>query len=100
MSGAKRRSIGPYLVVVLAAVGSLLGLAPRPVAGTSAEPADYVVVAGAAGLRWDDVNPVDTPALWDLAQRGSVGALSVRSGHRPTCPGDGWSTLGAGNFSR
>ena len=30
---------------------------------------------------------------------GSIGSLSVRSAHRPTCPVDGWLTLGAGNFA-
>jgi len=40
---------------------------------------------------------IDTPTLWRLAQQGSIGALSVGSAHQPTCPGDGWLTLGAGN---
>ena len=70
----------------------------RPATGAPTEHADYVVVAGAAGLRWDDVNAVDTPTLWRLAQQGSIGALSVRSAAAPTCPSDGWLTLGAGNL--
>jgi hypothetical protein len=59
-----------------------------------------VVITGSAGLRWDDVNPTDTPTLWALAGKDSIAALSVRSGHIPTCPSDGWLTLGAGNFAR
>lgn len=70
----------------------------RPV--TSQNSADYVIVAGVPGLRWDDVDELTTPALWRLAQRGAIGSLAVRSAHTPTCPPDGWVTLGAGNFAR
>jgi hypothetical protein len=89
----------PHLIVVLAAIASVVGLGPRPASGAPAHTVDYVIIAGAAGLRWDDVNPTDTPTMWKLAGTGSIGALSVRSAHRPTCPGDGWLTLGAGNFA-
>jgi hypothetical protein len=94
------RSSAPYLVVVFVALMSLIGLLPRPAEGAPGGSTDYVVVTGAAGLRWDDVNPTDTPTLWKLAENGSVGAMSVRSARRPTCPGDGWLTLGAGNFAQ
>jgi hypothetical protein len=89
----------PPLLVVLAAVASLAGLAVRPDAGAPQQTVDYVIVAGAAGLRWDDLDPVRTPALWREASRGSIGWLSVRSAHRTTCPTDGWLTLGAGNYA-
>src|SRR5204863_468033 len=72
---------------------------PRPASGSPDHTVDYVIIAGAAGLRWDDVNPTDTPPLWKLADDGSIGALSVRTARRPTCPGDGWLTLGAGNYA-
>ncbi|MEN3304202.1 MAG: hypothetical protein V7603_404 [Micromonosporaceae bacterium] len=98
--GPRLRRAGPYLVAVLIAVSSIFGLVARPATGTPTQQADYVVIAGAAGLRWDDVNPTDTPAMWSLAQHGSIGALSVRSAHAPTCPVDGWLTLGAGNLAR
>jgi hypothetical protein len=94
------RRAGPYLVAVLIAIASVFGLVARPASSEPAQHADYVVIAGAAGLRWDDVNAVDTPTMWRLAQRGSIGALSVRSAHSPTCPVDGWLTLGAGNLAR
>jgi hypothetical protein len=71
----------------------------RPAAGPATQPVDYVILAGAAGLRWDDLDPQRTPALWQQASRGSVGWLSVRSGRRTTCPADGWLTLGAGNYA-
>jgi hypothetical protein len=67
------------------------GHAARPGA-----PAAHVVLVGIGGLRWSDVSPTATPALWRLARAGSVGSLVV-SGIRPrTCPADGWLTLNAG----
>ena len=89
----------PYLLAVLAALVSLGGLAVRPATGTPARSVDYVVLAGAPGLRWDDLHPTRTPALWRAAQSGSIGWLSVRSAAVPTCPEDGWLTLGAGNYT-
>ncbi|HET6533345.1 MAG TPA: hypothetical protein VFH03_22390 [Actinoplanes sp.] len=89
----------PYLLVVLAAATSLAALSIRPSASQAPLPLDYVVVAGAAGLRWDDLDPQRTPNLWREASIGSVGWLSVRSAHRTTCPADGWLTLGAGNYA-
>ena len=86
---------------MLAALASLFigaqAQAVRPPAGSSS--AGYVIIAGVPGLRWDDVAPETTPTLWKLAERGSIGSLSVRSAHLPTCPADGWLTLGAGNYA-
>ncbi|MFC3993105.1 hypothetical protein [Actinoplanes siamensis] len=89
----------PYLLVVLVAVASLVGLTIRPAGRAERGMADYVVVAAAAGLRWDDLDPQRTPALWQEAAKGSTGWLSVRSAHQVTCPSDGWLTLGAGNYA-
>jgi hypothetical protein len=89
----------PYLLVVLSAAASLAGLAVRPATGATQQPVDYVIIAGAAGLRWDDLDPVRTPTLWREASNGSIGWLSVKSAHRTTCPNDGWLTLGAGNYA-
>jgi hypothetical protein len=89
------------ITIVLAALASLVFgaqvQAARPPAGSSS--AGFVIIAGVPGLRWDDVSPETTPTLWELAQRGSIGSLAVRSAHAPTCPADGWVTLGAGNFA-
>ena len=93
------RRVLPYLLVALAAAASVAGLAVRPATGAPQDSADYVIVAGAPGLRWDDVDPQRTPTLWRAAARGSIGRLSVRSAHRTTCPADGWLTLGAGNYA-
>jgi hypothetical protein len=93
------RRLAPYLIAAAVALTSTLGLVSHPATGAPGGHADYVIIAGAAGLRWDDVNPADTPTLWHLAERGSIGALSVTSARTPTCPADGWLTLGAGNFA-
>ncbi len=79
----------------------LLPAAPAA-AATRAQPAGAdqpgpVVLIGIPGLRWTDISPSATPALWRLAERGSVGSLSVhavRSG--ANCPADAWLTINAG----
>ncbi|WP_244367851.1 hypothetical protein [Micromonospora echinofusca] len=93
-----RRLVSALLTVVVIAVG-LAALVTRPATGSAPDRADFVVMVGVAGLRWDDVDPQTTPTLWQLAGRGSIGSLSVRSARRPTCPVDGWLTLGAGNYA-
>jgi hypothetical protein len=90
----------PYLVAAAVALISALSLVARPATGAPNEHLDYSIIAGAAGLRWDDLNPSDTPTLWKLAEHGSIGALSVHSARTPTCPVDGWLTLGAGNYAQ
>ncbi|MER7281084.1 hypothetical protein ABT369_42275 [Dactylosporangium sp. NPDC000244] len=89
----------PALLALLAGLAGVAGLIPRPAAVPAQPTADYVIVVGVAGLRWDDVNASDTPAMWQMAQGGAIGALSVRSARRITCAGDGWLTLGSGNFA-
>lgn len=93
-----RRIIPVVLTAVIVAM-SVAALVIRPATGTPQRTVDYVVVAGAAGLRWEDVDPVNTPTLWGLAEQGSIGSLSARSARQPTCPADGWLTLGAGNYA-
>ncbi|WP_406068434.1 hypothetical protein [Micromonospora sp. NBC_01638] len=93
------RRIAPALLTVLVVALGVTALAARPPQGIPQRTADFVVLAGVAGLRWEDVGPQSTPTLWRMAQEGSIGSLSVRSAHRPTCPVDGWLTLGAGSFA-
>lgn len=87
------------VVLVLAGtmVASLLG---ARTSGTGVEPLETnggeVVVVGAPGLTWEDVEESRTPALWSLVQEGTSGGLIVRGAHELTCPADGWLTLGAG----
>jgi hypothetical protein len=98
-AGPRARAWVPYVLVVLAAAASLGGLAVRPATGAAPSTVDYVIVAGAAGLRWEDLDPQRTPTLWREASIGSIGWLSVRSAQNITCPADGWLTLGAGNYA-
>jgi hypothetical protein len=91
-------SLALLAVLVILLTGQPAAARPAPPPGDTG--ADYVIIAGVPGLRWDDVSEQDTPTLWRLAQRGSIGSLAVRSAHLPTCPADGWITLGAGNFAR
>ncbi|MFE9207029.1 hypothetical protein [Micromonospora sp. NPDC007230] len=93
------RRLTPVLLTLLVVVLGVTALTARPQHGSPGRSADFVVLAGVAGLRWDDVDPETTPTLWRMAEEGSIGSLSVRSAHRPTCPVDGWLTLGAGNFA-
>ncbi|MFK3984527.1 hypothetical protein ACI2K4_29665 [Micromonospora sp. NPDC050397] len=93
------RRLVPVLLTAAVVVSAVAALVVRPAVGAPQRTADYVVLAGVAGLRWEDVNPETTPNLWRMAERGSIGSLSVRSGRTPTCPVDGWLTLGAGNYA-
>jgi hypothetical protein len=88
-----------YLAYGAVAVATFAGLAAQP-EGTGVTPvADQVIIAGAVGLHWEDVDREQTPTLWRLAETGSIGSLSTRSAQQPTCPADGWVTLGAGNWA-
>jgi hypothetical protein len=95
----RARRYAPYLIAAAVAAGTMATAAARPATGAPEQRARYVVMVGVAGLRWEDVTATNTPTLWSMAERGSIGSLSVRSGHRPTCPADGWVTLGAGNYA-
>jgi hypothetical protein len=88
-----------YLAFATVAVATVAGLAAQPKVTGTRPVAGTVIVAGAVGLRWDDVDREQTPHLWRLAGTGSIGSLSVRSAQQPTCPADGWVTLGAGNWA-
>lgn len=103
------RSLGgraaPLVTAVVIGLVGTVGATIRPAAGAQERSvavdnrADYVIIAGAAGLRWEDVSETGTPTLWKLAEHGSIGSMSVRSAGTVTCPADGWLTLGAGNFA-
>ena len=74
------------------ATASRAAVARPASAGVGATPR-RVVLIGIAGLRWSDVSAAATPALWRLAQEGSVGSLVVSGIATHTCPADGWLTL-------
>jgi hypothetical protein len=87
-----------------AAVGTLLAAAAALAAATpaaartpaAAAPPRHVVIVGLSGLRWSDLSPAATPALWRLAAQGSVGSLVDYAVLPLTCPADGWLTLNSG----
>jgi hypothetical protein len=87
----------PYLALAGVAAATVAGLVVRPDPGGVQPVAGQVILAGAVGLRWDDIDARQAPRLWELARTGAIGSLSVQSARQPTCPVDGWLTLGAGN---
>jgi hypothetical protein len=89
VTGAAHAEAGGALPAASSATGA------SQATGQRAPAVSHVVLAGIGGLRWSDVSPTVTPALWRLADQGSVGSLVV-SGIRPrTCPADGWLMLNA-----
>ncbi|WNB85505.1 hypothetical protein [Cellulomonas sp. ATA003] len=95
------RSVRALCAAVMAAAAVLLtglaGVLTAPAAVAAPEPDERrVVVVGAAGLRWDDVGALTTPALWALSREGAVGTVSARSVRSSACPVDGWLALSAG----
>jgi hypothetical protein len=55
-----------------------------------------LVVVGAPGLAWSDLDREDLPMLAVLAREGAVGSLTVRAVRTRACAVDGWLTLSAG----
>jgi len=84
------------LAAVLAMGAALVAAHPAAARTPAPAPARHVVVVGLPGLRWSDVSPDATPALWRLASQGSVGSLVGGAVLPLTCPADGWLTLNAG----
>ena len=78
----------------------VLAAAPMASAGETATAGDpaapRLVVVGAPGLAWSDLDGGDLPALDALADEGAVGSLTVRAVRSHACAVDGWLTLSAG----
>lgn len=87
------------MAFVLGAVCLLVGTTASPAAAEAvATPAPGpVVVVGVPDLRWQDVNPTDTPALWQLAGASSIAALTDRSAAGDARRATGWVTLNTGS---
>lgn len=85
------------LVAALALVAGTLGLAAAaPAATATAADAPPLVIVGAPGLAWSDLERDDLPALTALVEQGASGSLTVRAVRSRSCAIDGWLTLSAG----
>ncbi len=73
-----------------------LGAVGAPSAAAAPAARHPVIVIGLGGLRWSDISANATPAIWQLAEAGSVGSLVTTTVHTVTCPDDAWLTLSAG----
>lgn len=84
-----------------AAVGPVVPAAPARAAVEPVLPAvdGPVVLVGTAGVRWSDVDPDATPALWSLLQDGAVASLAARSVRTSACPADGWLAVSSGRLA-
>ena len=100
---------GAVLAVVTAATALVAAVSnpsePPPLVPAQTDPTSAVraplVVAGIAGLRWEDVSAELTPTLWGLLEDGSsAGAVTIHTYARPACPEGGWLSLSAGRAVR
>jgi len=83
-----------WLLVVLSGPSGSQARAETPDTAPSHGP---VVVIGVPDLRWEDLDPVQTPTLWELAGRSSIGAMTDQSGEGDTRQATGWLVLGTGS---
>jgi hypothetical protein len=90
------RTVGAALAAALAVVVSTFGAATAPAAGATASEDAPVVIVGAPGLAWSDLDRDGLPALTAMAEGGAVGSLTVRGVRSRSCAVDGWLTLSAG----
>lgn len=78
-------------LAALAVVATLVPAAPA-----RAQECSNVVVVGLAGVTWGDVQRVRPPQILELAERGAVGSVSVRTNTSRTTYASGFATIGAG----
>ena len=94
---SRRRAASAAVAASLVVAGVLVGALLTAGAADAADPGQgRVVVVGVAGLRWADVSPEATPALWSLAQHAAIGTVAARSVRSSACPADGWLAISAG----
>ncbi len=92
-----KRSKAGFVALALAGVAALTVSCPAAQASAATQAGGRrVVVIGISGLRWSDLSPARTPAIWRLAESGAVGSLVTTTVHPATCPADAWLTLNAG----
>lgn len=84
------------LVAALALVAATFGLALAPPANATASDTAPIVIVGAPGLAWSDLERDDLPALTAMLEQGASGSLTARAVRSRSCAIDGWLTLSAG----
>lgn len=89
---ALRAVVAGVLAVVAGALAPA-ALATTPSADVAPTP---LVVVGAPGLAWSDLDRDDLPALRSLVEDGALGSLTVRAVRSRSCAVDGWLTVSAG----
>ncbi|HEX2574762.1 MAG TPA: hypothetical protein VHK88_00345, partial [Aquihabitans sp.] len=88
--GGHRAVRGPgRLGLAVAAIGLAVVAAAAPTGASEEQAGDHpvvgrVVVVSVPGLGWEDLTPSATPALHEVADRGAVAALSIRTIGRET----------------
>lgn len=92
------------LLVTLALSGALAVAGLAAGAAPSEPPAPRrVVLVLAPYFMWDDFSPTSTPAIWELARTGALGAINARSRARepgePSSPLEGALTISAGAWA-
>ena len=90
------RVVGRAVAAALAVGVSTLAPATATAAGATASEDAPIVIVGAPGLAWSDLDRDDLPALGAMAESGAVGSLTVRGVRSRSCAVDGWLTLSAG----
>jgi hypothetical protein len=84
------------LLAALLGLLTVLGTPDRSAAAAEGGLTSSVVLVGAPGLAWSDLDPATTPHLLELAGDGAVGSMTVRGDRSVACGVDGWLILGAG----
>ncbi|MBP6995144.1 MAG: hypothetical protein KBB39_03270 [Phycicoccus sp.] len=100
MKGLRGRSPLALAIVTLLAILATSVLGGSPVAALAAASAEDdpvpVILIGAPGLTFSDLDAEHSPTLVDLAQRGATASMTVRAVRTRSCAVDGWLTLSAG----
>ncbi|HEV2754880.1 MAG TPA: hypothetical protein VG318_03765 [Actinomycetota bacterium] len=75
---------------------ALVAAAPSPAAAAQADACANVVIVALPGVTWADLRRDEPPHLLALAERGSIGSVSVRTNTSRTTYASGFATVGAG----
>lgn len=95
-------TLGSTTAIAASAGPLTTDVAAEAVADTAAEDTEPssarpLVLIGFTGVRWEDLSPETTPALWSVAERSALASLVVRNLRASTCPADGWLAVSSGS---